>query len=212
MARLRWKSISVCEFWPVLRSFRQSFAPLISHSLPHAVLPPSSSQAAVEVYFNCEVWLVFRSFKQSFVPSIRPSLLQSLCGNGSPSLHQLRVYSLRSTFCFRALSESLSLGPHLQRSQYTLHKTIGRPRLIKESKVWRFSPNYMVLWSLKCISRAKTYRSGCYTTPPTPPPPYITFSGKVLVQSKYQSHAVGKRLFVLGGLSQSNHWLLSTPL
>ena len=134
MARLRWKSISVCEFWPVLRSFRQSFAPLISHSLPHAVLPPSSSQAAVEVYFNCEVWLVFRSFKQSFVPSIRPSLLQSLCGNGSPSLHQLRVYSLRSTFCFRALSESLSLGPHLQRSQYTLHKTIGRPRLIKESK------------------------------------------------------------------------------
>ena len=46
-----------------------------------------------------------------------------------PSLH-LRWCS-RSTFCFRAL---LSLGPHLQRSQQTLHKTIGRPRLIKESK------------------------------------------------------------------------------
>ena len=93
MARMRWKPISVCGFWPVLRSFRQSFASLTSHSLPHAVLPPSSSQTAVEVYFNCEVWLVFRSFKQSFVPSIRPSLLQEV----SAAMEVLRFISSGST-------------------------------------------------------------------------------------------------------------------
>ena len=82
-----WVLTSPSLLQAILRFFDQSFA-------PHAVLPPSSSQTAVEVYFNCEVWLVFRSFKQSFVPFPSPG---SLCGNGSPSIHQVGVYSLRKS-------------------------------------------------------------------------------------------------------------------
>ena len=98
MSRARWKSISFVSFDQPPRSFRQSFAPLTGPSLPQAVLPHSSSPGWGGSLI--QLWsLTSPSILQTVLRSLNPSFPSpgSLCGNGSPSLHQVGVYSLRKS-------------------------------------------------------------------------------------------------------------------